>query len=116
MGEAVTAATMTCEGKERLILSSQLPSQMSGAQEKINILEAPKPQPEPAPDPNYGAPKFVSQLVDMNDLVEGQLAHFEARLEPANDPNLKVEWFHNDKPIFHSKSMSLSFGARPQAD
>lgn len=102
LGEAVTKAYMTCEGKESIISESQLPNQMSGAQQKIRVLEAPKPGQQMAPDAVYGPPKFVTKLVDMPELSEGQLAHFEAQLEPATDPNLKVEWFHNGKPIFHS--------------
>ena len=43
------------------------------------------------------APKFVSQLKDTSVNLEGQHPHFECRLEPQNDPNMKVEWIHNGK-------------------
>merc|ERR1712020_259754 len=45
------------------------------------------------------APKFVSQLKGTNVILEGQRAHFECRLEPQNDPSLKVEWVHNGRPL-----------------
>ena len=45
------------------------------------------------------APRFVSQLKGTNIILEGQHAHFECRLEPQNDPNLKVEWVHNGRPL-----------------
>lgn len=45
------------------------------------------------------APRFVSQLKGTNVILEGQHAHFECRLEPQNDPNLKVEWLHNGQPL-----------------
>ena len=32
-------------------------------------------------------------------MAEGQVAHFEAQIEPIHDPELKVEFFHNGKPI-----------------
>lgn len=35
-------------------------------------------------------------------LKEGDSAHFECTLIPVNDPNLKVEWFHNGQPLRHS--------------
>lgn len=35
----------------------------------------------------------------INHLCEGQVAHFEAQIEPIHDPDLKVEFFHNGKPI-----------------
>lgn len=107
LGEAVTKAYMSCDSKESIISTSQLPDQMSGAYKKIRDIEAPKPDRPLPPDAVFGPPRFISKLTDMPDLVEGQLAHFEAQLEPATDPNLKVEWFHNGKPIFHSKSIFI---------
>jgi len=35
-------------------------------------------------------------------LKDGDSAHFECTLVPVNDPDLKVEWFHNGVPIRHS--------------
>jgi hypothetical protein len=32
-------------------------------------------------------------------MKEGQHAHFECKLEPVTDPNLKVEWYKNGHPI-----------------
>ena len=37
-----------------------------------------------------GPPKFVTQLVSRIEVSEGQSAHFEARLTPTEDPNMKV--------------------------
>lgn len=45
------------------------------------------------------APRFVSQLKGTTVILEGQHAHFECRLEPQNDPKLKVEWTHNGRPL-----------------
>ena len=47
---------------------------------------------------------FVVKLSGLTQLWEGQSAHVECRLEPYPDPSMKVEWFHNGKP--------LSFGSR----
>ena len=33
------------------------------------------------------------------EIAEGQSAHFEARLTPTEDPNMKVEWFKNGEPL-----------------
>lgn len=32
-------------------------------------------------------------------MAEGQIAHFEAQIEPIHDPELKIEFLHNGKPI-----------------
>ena len=44
-------------------------------------------------------PKFTTQLQDLPKIAEGQNIHFEAKLEPVGDPNMKVEWFFNGKPL-----------------
>ena len=32
-------------------------------------------------------------------MAEGQVAHFEAQIEPIHDPQLKIEFFHNGKSL-----------------
>lgn len=58
------------------------------------------------------APRFVAQLNGPTSRVEGQSAHYECRIEPYPDPNLKVEWFHNGKPLQtgHRFRTSYDFG------
>ena len=45
------------------------------------------------------APKFVAQLQGKTQLMEGQNAHLECRIDPYPDATLKVEWFHDGKPL-----------------
>lgn len=44
-------------------------------------------------------PRFLGPLKGTNKIIEGQRAHFEARVEPQNDLTLKIEWYHNGKPL-----------------
>lgn len=44
-------------------------------------------------------PRFLGPLKGTNKILEGQRAHFEARVEPQSDLSMKVEWYHNGKPI-----------------
>ena len=44
-------------------------------------------------------PIFKTPLQDPQPVVEGQNIHLEARLEPINDPSMKVEWFCNNRPL-----------------
>lgn len=44
-------------------------------------------------------PRFLTKFKDLENLREGQNAHFECRLEPITDPNLKVEWFKDGKTL-----------------
>jgi len=48
---------------------------------------------------DIGPPKFVTQVASKVEISEGQSAHFEARLTPTEDPNMKVEWFKNGEPL-----------------
>lgn len=55
-------------------------------------MEAPKePLPELRPPPKM-PPKFLTELQSIGDLHEGQPAHFEATIEPIDDPDLKMQW------------------------
>ena len=48
-------------------------------------------------------PRFVTQIKDMLELQEMQEAKFDCQLAPVGDPNMKVEWFFNGKPLPYSK-------------
>lgn len=58
------------------------------------------------------APRFAVQLNGPSNLVEGQSAHFECQITPFPDPNLKVEWLYNGKPLpqGHRFRTSYDFG------
>lgn len=43
-------------------------------------------------------PKFLTKLKDVT-LREGMHAHFEAKIEPITDPNLRIEWLKDGQPI-----------------
>lgn len=48
-------------------------------------------------------PRFVTQIKDQTTLTEMQETKFECQLAPVGDPNMKVEWFFNGKPLHHSE-------------
>uniref|UniRef100_A0A1B6D7W5 Ig-like domain-containing protein n=2 Tax=Clastoptera arizonana TaxID=38151 RepID=A0A1B6D7W5_9HEMI len=99
-GQAVTTATMKIQGKRSIILESQLPKGMEGTIEKIAELEGLGQAPAPlSPEADSGKPpEFITTPADLI-LAENQLAHFECRLIPINDPSMRVEWFHNGKAL-----------------
>lgn len=100
-GEAVTTCTMKAQGKRSIILESQLPKGMEGTIDKIAELEGLGMIPtQPSPDEDSGKPpEFITTPSDLT-LSENSLAHFECRLIPVNDPSMRVEWFHNGKPLW----------------
>lgn len=55
---------------------------------------------ELSPETDSGKPpEFITTPSDLT-LAENQLAHFECRLTPVNDPSMRVEWFHNGKSLW----------------
>merc|ERR1719435_596631 len=44
-------------------------------------------------------PRFVTQIQSITSLEEMQATKFECQLAPVGDPNMKVEWFWNGKPL-----------------
>ncbi|CAG0878668.1 unnamed protein product [Darwinula stevensoni] len=98
-GEAVTSGKLVCEGKRSIILESQLPKTMQKGMEKIAELEGLGREPLPiSPEAEGQPPVFVTTPGDLS-LNENSLAHFECQLQPINDASMKVEWFHNGKPL-----------------
>ncbi|XP_067120871.1 titin [Centruroides vittatus] len=101
VGEAVTTCTVKCEGKRSIILETQLPEGMETGIEKIAKFEeiSDKRLAEQWMDVDVSQPpKFLTPIEDQT-LPENALAHFECRLVPTNDPSMRVEWFHNGKPL-----------------
>ena len=48
-------------------------------------------------------------LQGTTDLFEGQTAHFEAQVEPLHDPNLRIEFYHNGKPLPSASRFHITF-------
>lgn len=97
-GEDFTRATIECFGKSGVFYDSLQPDSLA----RIRELEGGVGQQAAAPgSPTGEPPKFITQIKDVARLVEGQSAHFEARLTPVTDPDLVVEWYYNDKKLPH---------------
>lgn len=58
-------------------------------------------------------PRFLGPLKGTNTILEGQRAHFEARVEPQSDRTLQIEWYHNGKSLMSANRIELyhDFGA-----
>lgn len=79
---------------------AEMESMHGEALEKIAYLERNKAKMELNEDESpQTAPRFVAQLQGKSQLLEGQNAHMECRIDPYPDATLKVEWFHNGKAL-----------------
>ncbi|XP_035789232.1 titin-like isoform X6 [Anopheles albimanus] len=97
-GEDSTRATLKCFGKGGVYLESLQPDSLA----RIRELESQAGAKQTAAGSPVGeAPRFTTKISDITKLVEGQSAHFEARLTPINDPELVVEWYWNGQKLPH---------------
>ncbi|XP_018334860.1 titin [Agrilus planipennis] len=94
-GSAITKATVTCTSKHNIDTDSQLPSGMSAEKlkelEKGHVTEPPK-EDEPIRSP----PKFITHITSAT-VEEAESVRFECRVEPKEDPKLRIEWYRNGK-------------------
>lgn len=97
LGEAVTSCAVKVIAKKDLVLESQHPSGM----EKIQYLEDSSryKRTEYMDEVITVKPKFITKPKSVDGMREGQHAHFECKIEPVTDSNLKVEWYKNGRPI-----------------
>lgn len=67
--------------------------------QKIRQLESYQKPKEPEVEEVGQKPVFLTPLQSLEHLKEGDHAHLECRVEPINDPNLKIQWYRNGKPL-----------------
>lgn len=106
VGEAVNTCTIKVGTHRSIILDTHHPEGL----EKIRELEAQGhparlevQEPEPIP------PRFVTELRGTTHVYEGQTAHFEAQVEPIYDSNLRIEFYHNGKPLPSASRFHITF-------
>lgn len=56
----------------------------------------------------FDKPTFIQPLQNAEELKEGEAAQLTAQVVPANDPNLRVEWYFNDAPLAKSNRTAFS--------
>lgn len=97
LGEAVTSCSVKVIAKKDLLFDSQHPAGL----EKIQHLEDSSryKRTEFVDEQVIVKPRFVTKPKSLENMNEGQHAHFECKIEPVTDTNLKVEWFKNGRPV-----------------
>jgi hypothetical protein len=57
----------------------------------------------------FERPVFIQQLSSLENLKEGQYAYIEARVEPANDDKLIIEWHKNGQYLVLGSRITTRF-------
>lgn len=93
-GTATTVANINCIGRHGIISESQLPDGMTA--ERLKDLERGPISVAPKEDEQMGPPRFLSQIESAT-VEESESVRFECRVEPKDDPRLRIEWYRNGK-------------------
>lgn len=93
-------------GRRSILLETHHPEGL----EKIRELEAQgRPAKLEIEEPPPSPPRFVTELRGTTEVYEGKTAHFEAQIEPLHDPNLRIEFYHNGRPLTHASRFHITF-------
>merc|ERR1739844_480199 len=107
LGEYITRAELRCKELPAIQLENQVPKGMKKSEYLVQMEASMKKyQTEMflTEDDVYDSerrqpPRFVTQIQSITSLEEMQATKFECQLAPVGDPNMKVEWFWNGKPL-----------------
>merc|ERR1712241_682734 len=107
LGEDITKCTLRCKELPAIQLENQVPKGMKKSEQLVQMEAAMKKYDQVmylTEDDVFDAekrqpPRFVTQIQSITTLVEMQATKFECQLAPVGDPNMKVEWFWNGKPL-----------------
>merc|ERR1712158_214503 len=107
LGEDITRAELRCKEMPAIQLENQVPRGMGRSETLVQMEAAMKKYTQElflTEDDVYDSekrqpPRFVTQIQSITSLEEMQAAKFECQLAPVGDPNMKVEWFWNGKPL-----------------
>ncbi|XP_031333998.1 titin-like [Photinus pyralis] len=97
LGEAATTAQLSVVSKKDIIVDSQHPGGLQKIQHLEDSTRYTRKMDEEVTVTQK--PRFLGPLKGTNKIVEGQRAHFEARVEPQNDSTMKLDWYFNGKLI-----------------
>lgn len=100
-GEATVSCKLQVRGRQGIIMEPQLPSNFRTGTESIQKLEESlyKREEISAEDEEPNPPRFVVDIKDNVDIPEGGPVHFDCRVEPVGDPTMRIEWYHNGRPL-----------------
>ncbi|RWS25572.1 titin-like isoform X1, partial [Leptotrombidium deliense] len=76
---------------------------------EIQRLEAYKHDKPVEPETTYGPPKFTTPISGPQNITEGQSVHFTCHVTPAEDPNLKVMWFVDNRELISGSRFNFTY-------
>jgi len=107
LGEDITRAELRCKEMPAIQLENQVPKGMKKSEYLVQMeatmrkytTEMFLTEDDVYDSESRQPPRFVTQIQSITSLEEMQATKFECQLAPVGDPNMKVEWFYNGKPL-----------------
>lgn len=100
-GEATVSCKLQVKGRQGIVMEPQLPSNFRTGTESLQRLEEHLHKREEifADEEKPNPPKFIEEIKDNLDVNEGGPIHFDCRVEPVSDPSMRIDWYHNGRPM-----------------
>ncbi|CAI5453407.1 unnamed protein product [Caenorhabditis angaria] len=100
-GQAQSSAELTTTWVETLQLDSKHTDSLPiiGYLDSHQVHIGPQSVERPEEFNSLEPPMFARELATKIEVMENEPVHFEARIQPANDVKMTVEWYHNGKPL-----------------
>ncbi|KIH51815.1 hypothetical protein ANCDUO_18093, partial [Ancylostoma duodenale] len=54
-----------------------------------------------APEREYGKPQWIQPFANADNVGEGEVVELHGLVEPSGDPNLRIEWMLNGRPLMN---------------
>ncbi|VDM73642.1 unnamed protein product, partial [Strongylus vulgaris] len=108
-GAAVTSASISVQGTEGLLLDTAHPESLQKIREMESMDKFARLE---APEREYGKPQWIQPFENVENVPEGQVVELHGLVEPSGDPNLRVDWLLNGKPLMNANRFrqELDFG------
>uniref|UniRef100_T1GPM1 Ig-like domain-containing protein n=1 Tax=Megaselia scalaris TaxID=36166 RepID=T1GPM1_MEGSC len=106
LGEAVNTCSIRVLNRRSMILDSQHPDALEKIQKLESRVVSTRSEVEDLP---ISPPSFSVQLRGTTEIYEGESAHFEAQVQPVHDPNLRIEFYRNGKPLPSASRYHITF-------
>ena len=100
-GQATTTGTLKVTGKDGIVSATQHPAGQQGLEniQRADVIKSELKSTDEQPAANYEKPVFLKPLPEAVTLKENQPLLLESTYTPKDDPDLKIDWYHNGLPI-----------------
>ncbi|RWS09309.1 titin-like isoform X1, partial [Dinothrombium tinctorium] len=106
LGEDVLNKSITIQARSRVDTRTLHDQSLHHIQQLEGMKNYRPPQ---EPEKSFDKPKFTTPLTGPQELTEGGFIHYECRVTPAEDPDLRLVWFKNERELIASSRVNFTY-------